>query len=79
MLTLLLAELTLVNMRKCMTYIPFYIHNIHQNAQFYTKYHVKNTTHENLLIINKLGGFCRKPKTKLPDDRKKCYLELYNT
>ena len=29
---------------KCMTYLPLYIRNIHQNAQFYTKYNGKNTT-----------------------------------
>ena len=59
--TLVELVLLVTQERKCvMTYLPLYIHNIHQNAQFNTKYDGKEHNHENLFIINKLG----KLKTK---------------
>ena len=42
---------------KEMHHLPFYIHNIHQNAQFYTKIPWKEHNNQNLFIINKLGNF----------------------
>ena len=36
--------------------VPFYIQNIHKNAQFYSKCYGRNTTMR-IFVINKLSNF----------------------